>query len=66
LASYRYCINKSPRHVLQKLAYCGKIVTNRWHFVDLVHWAQNREAEGRLMGCTECLSVVRDLTDREE
>ena len=69
LKSYQHCINNTLANLdpasPKKTSLCGRDITMNWHFIDVLHWFQNRQNEGRLMGCPECLRVVKKIVDEE-
>jgi len=67
---YEFCI-RLPNSEIYSL--CGRDVaqTHRrpsrreFFYIDVNHWFNNRQSEGRIVGCRKCLAVLRKHTSDE-
>ena len=47
------------------LAICGKHIEMDFAFVDVGHWFLNNRNKGRLVGCRDCIRVIKAAADFE-
>lgn len=61
---YQTCIMSSQQGNNKSL--CGRAQAKlEFHFVNVDHWLNNRLCKGRLVGCPDCLKIVKKAIGEE-
>ena len=63
---YEHCILIPKEFGGYLYSICGKEPWSEFYFTSIRHWLDNRKNEGRLIGCRQCLAVIKEAIEMEE
>lgn len=59
------CCIEDTRADREGKTLCGKTVDFDFTFTGVDHWFQNGAQDGRLVGCPDCVKIVRGVVNKE-